>query len=133
MNIPESLRDLYPANTEYRGLHLRNLLLTKRYGEAEKLMGSTAKDNTNLFYKAQLSIFNGVLQEKKYRNDKLAEQYYIKGIDEISPFGHYGNEFAAYGYFGLSRISERKGDSNLKKTYRKKALELSDFKDVNFD
>ena len=51
----------------------------------------------------------------------------------MSLFGVYGNEYAAYAYFGLSRISERKGDSAFKKTYREKAIKLADFKDVNFD
>ena len=128
-----TLHELYPANPEYLGFHLRNLLLTKRYDETEKLMESFGSEITNAFYQAQCSIFKGVLQEKKYYNDKLAEQFYIKGIEDFSPFGHYSNEFAAYGYFGLSRISGRKGDNNLKKTYLKKANELADFKDVNFD
>jgi hypothetical protein len=129
----KSLHELYPANMEFLGFHIRNLLLTKRYEEAEKLMESNGTTIVNPYYLAQLSIFKGVLQEKKYSNDKLAEQLYTKGIQEISSFGHYSNEFAAYGYFGLSRISGRKGDVNLKKTYRKKAEELSDFKDVNFN
>jgi len=89
--------------------------------------------NSNAFYQTQLFIFKGILQEKKYNNDKLAEEFYIKGIRGISAFGHYGNEYAAYGYFGLSRISARKADYNLKKTYRKKAEELADFRNVNFD
>jgi hypothetical protein len=124
---------MYPANLQYLCFHLRNLLLTKRYDEAEKLLESYGSTITNAFCQAQFSIFRGVLQEKKYFNDKLAEQLYTKGIDDISSFGHYSNEFAAYGYFGLSRISGRKGESNLKKTYRKKADELTDFKYVNFD
>jgi hypothetical protein len=129
----KSLHEMYPENLEYLGFHLRNLLLTKRYDEGEKFMESYGANITNPFYQAQLSIFKGVIQEKKYFNDKLAEKLYTKGIGDLSSFGHYGNEFAAYGYFGLSRISERKGESNLKKTYRKKANELADFKDVNFD
>jgi hypothetical protein len=128
-----TLHQMYPANLQYLGFHLRNLLLTKRYDEAEKLMESYSSTLTNAFCQAQFSIFRGVIQEKKYLNDNLAEQLYTKGIDDISSFGHIGNEFAAYGYFGLSRISGRKGETNLKKTYRKKADELSDFKNVNFD
>ena len=128
-----TLHRMYPENLQYLGLHLRNLLLTKRYDEAEKLMESFGSSHTNAFCQAQFSIFRGVIQEKKYFNDKLAEQLYTKGIDAISSFGHVGNEFAAYGYFGLSRISGRKGDTSLKKTYRKKANELTDFKNVNFD
>ena len=129
----KSLHEMYPANLQYLSLHLRNMLLTKRYNEAEKIIESYGSTVTNAFCQAQFSIFRGVLQEKKYLNDKLAEQYYTKGIDDISSFGHISNEFAAYGYFGLSRISGRKSEANLKKTYRKKADELTDFKNVNFD
>jgi hypothetical protein len=129
----KSLHEMYPSNLQYLGFYLRNLLLTKRYDEAEKLMVHPGADVTNPYYQAQLTIFRGVLQEKKYFNDRLAEQFYTKGIEDISSFGHFSNEFASYGYFGLSRISGRKGEVNLKKTYRKKADELSDFKEVNFD
>jgi hypothetical protein len=128
----KSLYELYPANLEYRGTYIKNLLLVKRYDEAEKLMISSININ-NSYFKAQLSIFNGILQEKKYNNKSQAEQFYLKGVTDISLFGHYGNEFAAYGYFGLSRISDLKGDKYYKKTYRKKARELADFKKVDFD
>jgi hypothetical protein len=132
-NYSKWLHELYPSNFQYLAIHIRSLLLTKRYDEAEKVMESSGTNIPNHFYKAQLSIFKGILQEKKYHNDKLAEKFYISGVKDISLFGYFSNEFAAYGYFGLSRISGRKGDSNLRKTYRKKALELADFKDVNFD
>jgi hypothetical protein len=127
----KSLHELYPSNVGFLAFHIRNLLLTKRYDDAERLIESYKI--TNKYYLAQLAIFNGVLQEKKYKNDKLAEQFYTKGIQDFTAYGPFSNEFAAYGYFGLSRICERKGDSNLKKTYRKKAEELSDFNNVNFD
>jgi hypothetical protein len=127
------LFELYPANAEYLALYIQNSLLTKRYDEAEKLITSTWTSVTNAFYHAQLSIFRGVLQEKKYKNDRLAEQSYIKGIKDISPFRHYRDEYVAFAYFGLSRISERRGDTNLKKYYRKKAMELTGFGNVSFD
>jgi hypothetical protein len=127
----KSLHELYPSNVGFLAFHLRNLLLTKRYDDAERLI--EAFKVTNKYYLAQLSIFKGVLQEKKYKNDKLAEQLYTKGIQDFKSYGPFSNEFASYGYFGLSRICERKGDNNLKKAYRKKALELTDFRNVNFD
>jgi len=129
----KSLHELYPANIQYLAMYVRNLLLTKRYDIAEEFMESSGTNIANSFYKAELSIFKGVLQEKKYNNYKLAEKYYTEGIQNISLFGHFGNEFAAYGYFGLSRISGRNGDSNFNKTYLKKAVQLADFKKVNFD
>jgi hypothetical protein len=108
-------------------------MLIKKYDEAEKHIGYLETLNCNSYFRAQLSIYNGILQEKKYHNDILAEQYYIKGVRDISLFGHFGNEFAAYGYFGLSRICGRRGDNNFKEIYHKKALELADFKKVDFD
>jgi hypothetical protein len=129
----KTLHELYPANLQYLGIYIKNLLLIKRYDEAEKLIKSDGADISNFFFKAQLAIFNGILQEKKYYNDKLSEQYYIRGVHDISLFGYFGNEYAAYGYFGLSRIRARAGDTNYKKTYLKKALDLADFKKINFD
>ena len=56
-----------------------------------------------------------------------------KGARDIAIFGDYGNSYAAYCYFGLSRISDIKGDKQFKKSYRKQALKLADFKEINFD
>ena len=63
----------------------------------------------------------------------MAENYYLKGINEMLTFGYLGNDFAAYGYFGLSRISKLNNDDISSKTYLKKAIEMADFKNVNFN
>jgi hypothetical protein len=129
----KTLHELYPYNLQYLGVYFRNMLLVKQYEEAERLFKSSVANFGNAYFQAQLAILNGILQEKKHHNDKLAEQYYSKGVRDLALFGYYGNEFAAYGYFGLSRISERRGESNYKKTYRKKGNELAEFKNINFD
>ncbi|MBN2813032.1 MAG: hypothetical protein JXQ80_03085, partial [Bacteroidales bacterium] len=67
------------------------------------------------------------------QNLKQAQAWYNKGLKELAPFGEYGDEFAAYGYFGLSRISEANGDKQNRRIYRKKAMDAADFKEVNFD
>lgn len=129
----KSLHNLYPDNPEYLGAYIKNLLLIKQYDEAEMEMLSSNSNQTNSFFKAQMSVFNGILQEKKYHDIKKAQQYYSKGVTEISLFGNYGNEYAAYAYFGLSRISEINGDKYYKKMYRKLAMQLADFKKIDFD
>lgn len=137
--LPESLlycRTLYenyPENALYLETLVRNLLLMKKYDEAEKLISDSPEDEGNKFFQAQLLILKGILQEKRYHDNKLAQQYYNKGISEISLFGTYGHEFAAYAYFGLSRISEDNGDKHTRRTYRKEALKLADFKKIDFD
>jgi hypothetical protein len=84
------------------------------------------------FVHGVFEIFTGILQEKEYHNNRLAEKLYGDGITEISPFSSYGHEYIAYAYFGLSRISEAKGDKKGRKTYHKKAVDLAVFKNIDF-
>jgi hypothetical protein len=129
----KTLHELYPENIHYLAGYITNLLLIDQYDEAEKLMISSANRIANSFYKAQLSIFNGILQEKKYHDNNKAQEYYKKGARDISIFGDYANDIAAYSYFGLSRISDMNGDKEYKKIYRKLALNLTDFTKIDFD
>jgi hypothetical protein len=109
------------------------MLLMKEYDEAEKLILVSTKESENKYFQAQLTIFKGVLQEKKYHDNNLARQYYSSGISKVAPFGAYANEYAAYGYFGLSRISAVEREKNISKKYREKAMKLGNFKKLNFD
>jgi hypothetical protein len=127
------LLDLYPANPEYLAEYIKNLLLIKSYDEAEKFILSSGTPERNPYYQAQLYIFKGIIQEKKYLNYKLAQENYTKGIRDIGLFGVYGNEFAAYAYFGLSRISEKSGEKENRKIFRKQALKIADSKKITFD
>jgi hypothetical protein len=129
----KSLHELYPGNVLYLAVYLKNLLLMKQYDEAEKLIIASTEGAGNRYFQEQLSIFNGILQEKKYLDNNLAQQYYKKGISDISFFGGYGNEYAAYAYYGLSRISEARGEKHICKIYRKEAMKLAEFKRINFD
>jgi hypothetical protein len=117
----------------YLALYIKNLLLLKQYDEAEKLIITSQKEIENKYYQAQLNIFLGILQEKKYHNNNLAEQYYNSGISKVSLFGTYGDECKAYAYFGLSRISNTKGENAKAKQLRGKAMKLVTFEKINFD
>ena len=127
------LHEYYPENVHFLAVYLRNLLLLKRYDEADQLIGSLPEESANRYFQAQLNIFKGLLMEKKYLDNKTAQQYYNKGISDISLYGDYADEFSSYGYFGLSRISDANGEKHASKMYRKEALRLADFKKLNFD
>jgi len=129
----KNLHKLYPANPAYLGSYIKSLLLIKQYDEAEKEIVSSDPYLNNPFFTAQVTIFKGILQEKKYNNLKLAEQFYTKGIKEVSQFRSFGDEYAGYAYFGLSRISKKKGDINNEKLFRKLALKISIFENITFD
>jgi len=129
----KKLIDLYPENLMFRALHIKNLFLLKDLDKAESFVNKFGMITGNSYYDGQILIFNGLLQEKKYKNYDLARQYYEMGIGSVSLSGHYGNEYCAYAYFGLNRICEFNGDKTGKKVYRKKGSDLIDFKKVNFD
>ncbi len=127
------LVEIYPANLQYRAMNIKNLLLLKEYDKAEDQIINYGKRTGNGYYDAQILILSGVLQEKKYRNYDLAEQCYEKGIEAISQYGAYGNEYCGYAWLGLSRICESKGDKTCRQAYRRKGNALLDFKKVNFE
>jgi hypothetical protein len=129
----KSLYELYPANLLYLTAYIKNMLLAKKFDEAESIIRDCTVGKDNSYFQAQVSVFNGILQEKKYHNNSLAQKYYNKGINDLSSYGYYGYEYAAYAYFGLSRISDINDDKHNKKTYRKKALEMTNYKKINFD
>lgn len=128
-----TLVDKYPSNPYYKAMHIRNLLYMNEYDQAESLIISAGSNSGNAYYDAQLLIFKGILSEKKYRNYTQAKKYYEEGINAISFAGDYGNDYCGYAYLGLSRISEYTGDKTGKKAYRRKGLELIDFKKITFD
>jgi len=132
-NFCRTLHEKYRSNPVYTSTYIRNLLLMKNYELAEKLVSEFSNQASNRFFQAQLMILRGILYEKKYHNMKMAEQYYNDGINEISVYGKFGNEYAAYAYFGLSRISDDNGEKHTRRIYRKEAMKLADFKKINFD
>jgi hypothetical protein len=129
----KTLYENYPENGLYLEDYVRNLLLMKRYDEAEKLISESSVTEGSNFIRGQLTVLRGILQEKKYNSYKLAQQYYNKGINELSPFGKYGNEYTAYAYFGLSRITNYEDEKHTRKIYRKEAMKLAEFKKIDFD
>jgi hypothetical protein len=129
----ESLTTKYPNNVFYRIMYIKNLLLLKKYDEAEYLINGFYNYNMNPLYIAVSYIFNGLIQEKKYQNFDIARKLYNQGIEALTAFSPYGNGFAAFGYFGLSRISEIENDNRMRRIYHRKAMELTDFKKMTFD
>lgn len=128
-----TLHEQYPHNRLYLSEYLKILLLMKKYDEADKLISSAKDDKANKYYDGQLFVLKGILTEKKYHDPELARQFYNSGIINLTSYGDYGNEYAAYAYFGLSRIAESEGQKNLGRKYRNEAVKLAYFKKIDFD
>ena len=105
----------------------------KKYDEADSLVMSSDTNQVKSYFQAQMAIFKGIIEEKKYHDYKFAQQYYNVGVRDMTSFGAYGNEYIAYAYFGLSRIFGINGDKENQKAYRKRAMKLADLKKINFD
>lgn len=133
MKYGKTLHDLYPGNMQYLAIYIKSLLLMRQYDEAEILVSEWTDKGVKNYFQAQNCIFSGIIQEKKHKNLTLAREYYNQGLAEISYFGDYGNEYASYAYYGLSRISEANNEKQEGKSYRRMAEKLSDFKKINFD
>ena len=127
------LYELYPDNMNCLASYIKDLLLLKQYNEAERLIVASLNETKNKYYLSQLIILKGILQEKKYHEMNLAQKFYTSGINGIALYGSYGNEYSAYGYFGLSRLSELKGEKNTGKKFRGKAMKLAISRKINFD
>ena len=123
----------HPMNIIYKINSIEDLLLNKRYDEAEKLITTPDPGETNNYFIAQISILRGVLYEKKYFDTVRAEKEYSSGIKMIGEYGDYGDQYAAYAWFGLSRISSLNNDRHGERLFRRKARDLTDFETVNFD
>jgi hypothetical protein len=133
LSYSKELHGRYPGNTEFTSMYIRNLLLLKKYDAADTLISSELSKSGSRYYEAQLSIFMGIIMDKKYFEKKSAREFYSKGIREIAAFGKFGNEYAAYGYFGLSRISAAEGEKHASHIYRKEAIRLADFDKIDFN
>ncbi len=127
------LYEMYPDNLLFQTEYIKNLLFMKRYSEAEKILDRCANDSMNRYFRALFNVFNGIIQEKIYKNTYKAGMSYHEAINELQPYGEFGNDYKAYAYFGLSRISGMNGNKSDKKRYRKKALSLASFKKLDFD
>jgi hypothetical protein len=110
-NYPEALKysksisDKYPANLLFRGEYIKNLLLTKNYDEAEKIL-LRSENEQHTYFRGELSVFNGFLQEMKYSNFTLARRYYEEGISTLKRFGTRSRDYTEFGSDGLRRIRD---------------------------
>jgi hypothetical protein len=128
----KALYERYPGNNHFLAGYVKNLLLTKQYDEAERILGQY-RNPLNQYFRMQKNMLEGILQEKKYRNLKNAEYLYNEGIKDAVALGDFANEYQAYGYFGLSRIMKAKNETRLSKSYYKKAMDLSEYRELNFN
>lgn len=105
LKYSKTISEDFPSNPLFRGELIKNLLFNKSFEEAEKVI-SLSENIQHKFFHGQLSVFNGLIQEKKYLNYQLAKKYYEEGMNEMKFFGVRGKDFTKYASDGLKRIKD---------------------------
>ena len=125
----ETVFNQYPENPWFRAEYLKNLFLVKDYDKAEEII-KTSSGIKNDYFTCQMAIFKGLLQEKKYNEYVLAEEYYQKAIRCLEYYGPRGETFSEFGTDGLKRVRDLQSG---KWHERRRKNKDSGFSGVNFD
>ncbi len=70
---------------------------------------------------------NGILQEKKYGDSQRAETYYIQGLDSLSPYGAYADDFTEIAHAGIKNISLAKMNTDIIRINRSPSTNFAGF------
>ena len=124
----EILHGRYPMNEQFYCELIKNLLLAKRFDEAEHLILYDTASVYNPYTKVQITIFRGIIQEKKYRNYLMAQSLYNEGIIKIDQYGPYADDIESMALLGLSRIAGENGNRREENSMRRKGMSLTTFK-----
>ena len=129
----DALYSLFPKNMVFKTEYIKNLLLVDRYYDAENVLKTCHPDSLNMYFRACITILEGIIEEKVHMNYTAATDDYNRGLSYLNGYGEFANDYRSYAYFGLSRISAHNGKKADRKKFRKQAQNLSSFKKINFD
>ena len=128
-NYTARLSTAYPNNLVFKMIHLESLVLAGRYDDAEKGLPELKKRTTG-FYPIAWHTFEGVIREKRDKNDSEAQRDYLAAL-KIQYDEQYTREYHAMAYAGLARIADRSGNKAKAREYYKKCLEITEY--VSFE
>ncbi len=124
-NYTLKLVSWFPSNVVFRMLHIEASILSGRFAEAEKELPELKKRKDG-FYPISWHVFEGLLSEKKDKNDAMAQREYLAAL-QIPHDAQYTREYHAMAYAGLARIQHRAGNKVKAKEYYKKCLEKAEY------
>jgi hypothetical protein len=133
LGVIRKLHVKYPGNPSFLASFIKTLLFAKQYDEAERILQTEGGGISNSFFRAQSMVLQGIIREKKYVDLKGAETFYTNGLDLLKPFGDFGNEYASFACYGLSRVYKADKTGDLKRKFRKEGNRLAEFRHMNFD
>ena len=128
LQISENLHEKYPANPLYETRLAESLLFLGKYDDAQIHIKNLYKKPIKVINTSAI-VFDGITQEKKFKNDKLATEFYLKAV-ATKPNKRFTSDYLALAHCGLARIAERNNQKDLARKHYKKALDLSEYASV---
>jgi tetratricopeptide (TPR) repeat protein len=125
----QQLCNLYPQNPFFWMKNAESLLFLGRYAEAETYLAKFSTRPEKL-YKIAYHLFQGLIQEKYYKDDTKALSFYQKVITYTNYDDRYGKDYHSFAYAGLARLADKKADKNKAKEYYKTVLKLCEYKGI---
>lgn len=120
------LHHQYPNNPLYLARHAEALVLAGKYAEAQAHTQALMKMN-GIIFPVSGRIFEGIIQEKYFKNDKQAAFFYQTALK--MPFDErFTEDYHAMAYCGLGRIAQRANNKAQAREYYKKALDIAEYK-----
>jgi tetratricopeptide (TPR) repeat protein len=124
-NYTARLSTSFPNNLVFKMIHLEALILAGRYDEAEKGLPELKKRTTG-FYPIAWHAFEGMITERRDKNDTEAQKEYLAALK--TPYDmQYTREYHAMSYAGLARIADRSGNKTKAREYYKKCLDITEY------
>jgi len=129
LNYSQQLINQYPQNPFFWTRYCEALILVGRYAEAEIYLAKFQNRSGNM-YQSAYNLFKGMIQEKYYKNDAKAKEFYQKVIRAGKYDQRYTIDYYAFAYVGLGRIADRAKDDKTAKNYYKEAKKIAQYESV---
>ncbi|GAB3172055.1 tetratricopeptide repeat protein [Telluribacter humicola] len=122
------LNSWYPQNPVYKMVYAESLIQAGRYDEATDEI-NFLKRYTGGFYPIAWRTFQGLVEEKKEKDDAQAQREYLAALR--TPYDEqFTREYHAMAYAGLARIADRAGNKSQARDYYKKSLDITYYKSI---
>ena len=125
MYFSSAIHKKYPRNFVFTIAHIESLILNMKFDEAEKL-NETLKSLSNPVAKLSYHMFDGYIEEHKYKNYNKAEAAYNLAL-KVKYNDRYTKEYVAFAYLGLARCAKQAGKKTEARNYYKQALKYAEY------
>ena len=121
----ENLVTTYPNNSFFKAKYLEGLASQNQFDKMMKLV-TTLERNNDPYFVLCGHTYRAYYLEKKDKNYKNAERYYLNALGVGSRYSNKGEYYKSLCYLGLGRVNEKYGKKEIAIYYYAKAIEMDE-------